>query len=166
MLYPSGSDANMGLFQAILTDEDAVISDQLNHGSCIDGMRLSKAQRHRYTSSHLQFHEQGFSAARGQADALPALALKHLMSPVLLVSAQYAGVDMPLLCRYVHADMEDLEETLQQTKDARLRLIVTDGQPLPFESRCTPYSSGLATYRNCTQHVLPSSLLVRAEAMP
>lgn len=47
MLYPSCSEANMGLFQALLTDEDAVISDQLNHGSCIDGIRLSKSQRHR-----------------------------------------------------------------------------------------------------------------------
>ena len=47
MLYPSCSDANMGLFQAILTDQDAVISDKLNHGSSIDGMRLCKAQRHR-----------------------------------------------------------------------------------------------------------------------
>ena len=51
----------MGLFQAILTEQDAVISDQLNHGSTIDGMRLCKAQRHRYAvisplHCHSMFH--------------------------------------------------------------------------------------------------------------
>lgn len=49
ILYPSCFDANAGLFEAILTAEDAVISDSLNHASIIDGIRLCKAQRHRYT---------------------------------------------------------------------------------------------------------------------
>ncbi|KAK9823216.1 hypothetical protein WJX72_001134 [[Myrmecia] bisecta] len=48
ILYPSCFDANAGLFESILTAEDAVISDQLNHASIIDGIRLCKAQRHRY----------------------------------------------------------------------------------------------------------------------
>ncbi len=48
ILFPSCFDANAGLFEAILTDEDAVISDSLNHASIIDGIRLCKAQRHRY----------------------------------------------------------------------------------------------------------------------
>lgn len=48
ILYPSCFDANAGLFEVILTPEDAVISDSLNHASIIDGIRLCKAQRHRY----------------------------------------------------------------------------------------------------------------------
>eukprot|EP01080_Neovahlkampfia_damariscottae_P003649 gene3649-6465_t len=48
ILYPSCFDANAGLFEAILTNEDAVISDSLNHASIIDGIRLCKAKRFRY----------------------------------------------------------------------------------------------------------------------
>ncbi len=48
ILYPSAFDANGGLFETILTDKDAVISDELNHASIIDGIRLCKAQRLRY----------------------------------------------------------------------------------------------------------------------
>jgi glycine C-acetyltransferase len=48
ILYPSAFDANGGLFETILGPEDAVISDELNHASIIDGIRLCKAQRARY----------------------------------------------------------------------------------------------------------------------
>ena len=48
ILYPSCFDANGGLFETLLTDKDAVISDELNHASIIDGIRLRKAQRFRY----------------------------------------------------------------------------------------------------------------------
>jgi glycine C-acetyltransferase len=48
LLYSSCFDANGGLFETLLSAEDAVISDELNHASIIDGIRLSKAQRHRY----------------------------------------------------------------------------------------------------------------------
>jgi len=48
ILYSSCFDANGGLFETLLGAEDAVISDELNHASIIDGIRLSKAQRHRY----------------------------------------------------------------------------------------------------------------------
>src|SRR3954452_2685590 len=75
ILYPSAFDANGGLFETILGPEDAVISDELNHASIIDGIRLCKAQRYRYK----------------------------------------------------HNDMADLEAKLAEAKDARLRLIATDG---------------------------------------
>ena len=48
ILYPSAFDANGGLFETLLGPEDAVISDELNHASIIDGIRLCKAQRYRY----------------------------------------------------------------------------------------------------------------------
>ena len=55
ILYPSCFDANGGVFEALLTEEDAVISDSLNHASIIDGIRLCKADRHRY--NHLDLKE-------------------------------------------------------------------------------------------------------------
>lgn len=53
ILYTSCFDANGGLFETILGPEDAVISDALNHASIIDGIRLCKAQRHRYANSDM-----------------------------------------------------------------------------------------------------------------
>ncbi|MEX1017173.1 MAG: glycine C-acetyltransferase [Phycisphaeraceae bacterium] len=75
ILYSSGFDANAGLFETLLTDEDAIISDALNHASIIDGIRLCKAGRHRYRNN----------------------------------------------------DMADLEAKLKATRDARFRMIATDG---------------------------------------
>ncbi len=54
ILYTSCFDANGGLFETILGPEDAVISDALNHASIIDGIRLCKAERHRYANSDMQ----------------------------------------------------------------------------------------------------------------
>jgi len=53
ILYSSCFDANGGLFETLLSAEDAVISDELNHASIIDGIRLCKAQRHRYRNHDL-----------------------------------------------------------------------------------------------------------------
>jgi len=53
ILYTSCFDANGGLFETILNNEDAVISDELNHASIIDGVRLCKAQRHRYKNNDM-----------------------------------------------------------------------------------------------------------------
>lgn len=75
VLYSSCFDANAGLFEVLLDEDDAVISDELNHASIIDGIRLSKARRFRYRNR----------------------------------------------------DLADLENQLQRTRDARRRLIVTDG---------------------------------------
>src|SRR5213079_3373731 len=75
ILYPSCFDANGGLFETLLSEKDAIISDELNHASIIDGIRLCRAQRFRYK----------------------------------------------------HNDMADLEAKLKEAKDARFRLIATDG---------------------------------------
>ena len=75
ILYSSCFDANGGLFETILGEEDAIISDELNHASIIDGVRLCKARRFRYK----------------------------------------------------HADMDDLRAQLLAAKDARVRMIATDG---------------------------------------
>ena len=53
ILYPSCFDANGGLFETILGQEDAVISDELNHASIIDGVRLCKARRYRYKNNDM-----------------------------------------------------------------------------------------------------------------
>ncbi|MCD4777301.1 MAG: glycine C-acetyltransferase [Candidatus Aegiribacteria sp.] len=54
ILYSSCFDANGGLFEPLLTDADAIISDQLNHASIIDGVRLCKAKRYRYSHADLE----------------------------------------------------------------------------------------------------------------
>ena len=75
ILYSSCFDANGGLFEALLDERDAVISDALNHASIIDGIRLCKARR----------------------------------------------------LRYANGDMRELEARLEESRDARVRLIATDG---------------------------------------
>ena len=75
ILYGSCFDANTGLFETLLDEHDAIISDALNHASIIDGVRLCKAKRYRYNNN----------------------------------------------------DMADLEQKLIESKDARFRLIATDG---------------------------------------
>ena len=63
ILYPSCFDANAGLFETLLGPEDAVISDELNHASIIDGVRLCKAKRYRYRNSDLADLESQLQAA-------------------------------------------------------------------------------------------------------
>ena len=65
ILYPSCFDANGGLFETLLGAEDAVISDELNHASIIDGVRLCKAQRYRYKNSDMADLETQLQAAEG-----------------------------------------------------------------------------------------------------
>jgi len=65
ILYSSCFDANGGLFETLLGAEDAVISDELNHASIIDGIRLCKAQRFRYRNRDMADLEQQLKAAEG-----------------------------------------------------------------------------------------------------
>jgi glycine C-acetyltransferase len=65
ILYSSCFDANGGLFETLLDERDAVISDALNHASIIDGIRLCKAQRHRYANNDMAELEQCLKQAAG-----------------------------------------------------------------------------------------------------
>ncbi len=66
ILYAACFDANGGVFEPLLGDEDAIISDSLNHASIIDGVRLCKAQRYRYQNADMQDLEQQLIAAQDQ----------------------------------------------------------------------------------------------------
>jgi len=64
ILYAAAFDANGGLFEPILTAEDAIISDQLNHASIIDGIRLCKAKRYRYNNNDMAALEESLKQAK------------------------------------------------------------------------------------------------------
>jgi glycine C-acetyltransferase len=66
ILYSSCFDANGGLFETLLGEEDAIISDALNHASIIDGIRLCKAERHRYAHGDLQALEDALQKTQGK----------------------------------------------------------------------------------------------------
>ena len=65
VLYTSCFDANGGLFETLLDEQDAIVSDELNHASIIDGIRLCKAQRFRYRNSDMQDLEAKLKEASG-----------------------------------------------------------------------------------------------------
>ena len=65
ILYTSCFDANGGLFETLLSEEDAVISDELNHASIIDGIRLSKANRYRYKNNNMADLEEKLNETSG-----------------------------------------------------------------------------------------------------
>ena len=65
ILYAAAFDANGGLFEPILTAEDAIISDALNHASIIDGIRLCKAARYRYATNDMEDLERKLQEAQG-----------------------------------------------------------------------------------------------------
>jgi glycine C-acetyltransferase len=66
ILYSSCFDANGGLFETLLGEEDAIISDALNHASIIDGIRLCKADRHRYTHGDMGELEEALKKTQGK----------------------------------------------------------------------------------------------------
>ncbi len=65
ILYAAAFDANGGVFEPLLNEQDAIISDELNHASIIDGVRLCKAQRYRYKNNNMQDLEEQLKAASG-----------------------------------------------------------------------------------------------------
>jgi glycine C-acetyltransferase len=66
ILYAACFDANGGVFEPLLSEEDAIISDALNHASIIDGVRLCKAQRYRYENANMEDLEKQLQAAMAQ----------------------------------------------------------------------------------------------------
>jgi glycine C-acetyltransferase len=66
ILYAAAFDANGGVFEPLFTEEDAIISDELNHASIIDGIRLCKAQRYRYKHSDMSDLEEQLKKAQDQ----------------------------------------------------------------------------------------------------
>ena len=65
ILYAAAFDANGGLFEPLLNEEDAIISDQLNHASIIDGIRLCKAARYRYANNDMNDLEERLKETQG-----------------------------------------------------------------------------------------------------
>src|SRR5439155_24592360 len=65
ILYTSCFDANGGLFEPLLSDQDAILSDELNHASIIDGVRLCKAQRFRYKHNDMADLKTKLDEAKG-----------------------------------------------------------------------------------------------------
>jgi glycine C-acetyltransferase len=70
ILYAAAFDANGGIFEPLFTAEDAIISDELNHASIIDGVRLCKAQRYRYKNSDMEDLEKQLIAAQDQRNRI------------------------------------------------------------------------------------------------
>ena len=68
ILYAAAFDANGGLFEPLLNEEDAIISDMLNHASIIDGIRLCKAKRYRYENNNMEDLEAKLKEAFGAHD--------------------------------------------------------------------------------------------------
>ena len=90
ILFPSCFDANGGLFEVLLSDEDAVISDELNHASIIDGIRLSKAQRLRYRNNDMEDLEARLKEAAG--------ARRRLIATDGVFSMDGYLADLPAIC--------------------------------------------------------------------
>ncbi|MHC5019732.1 MAG: glycine C-acetyltransferase, partial [Planctomycetota bacterium] len=89
ILYISCFDANAGLFETILTKDDAIISDELNHASIIDGVRLCKAQRYRYKNADMD----DLKAQLEAADAAGARVKLIATDGVFSMDGTYAPLD-------------------------------------------------------------------------
>ncbi len=91
ILYASCFDANGGLFETILTEDDAVISDELNHASIIDGVRLCKAKRYRYKNNDMADLEQQLIAAEQAGARIKLIATDGVFSMDGII-ANLAGI--------------------------------------------------------------------------
>jgi glycine C-acetyltransferase len=92
ILYPSCFDANGGLFETLLTDEDAIVSDALNHASIIDGVRLSKAKRFRFANGDMGELEDRLKEAQA------ASARRILIATDGVFSMDGYIADLPAIC--------------------------------------------------------------------
>ncbi len=97
ILYPSCFDANGGLYETLLGPEDAVISDQLNHASIIDGIRLCKARRYRYRNNDMNELEDRLREARADG------ARRILISTDGVFSMDGVIADLDVICDLAEA---------------------------------------------------------------
>ncbi len=88
ILYSSCFDANGGLFETLLGEEDAIISDALNHASIIDGIRRCKAERHRYPHGDL-------GALKDALEKTPSVAIMRRRLPCVFFSASSSSAMLP-----------------------------------------------------------------------
>ncbi|MEQ3648711.1 glycine C-acetyltransferase [Hyphomonas sp.] len=116
ILYPSCYDANGGLFEVLLSEHDAVISDELNHASIIDGIRLCKAKRYRYRNNDMQDLE-GQLRAADQAGAR-----FKLISTDGVFSMDGSLAKLDEICR-----LADRYEAIVHVDDSHATGIVGDG---------------------------------------
>jgi glycine C-acetyltransferase len=130
ILYPSCFDANGGLFETLLGAEDAVISDELNHASIIDGVRLCKAQRYRYKNNDMADLEAQLKAA----DA--AGARFKLISTDGVFSMDGVIAQLDKIC-----DLAERYNALVHVDDSHSTGIVGPG------------GRGTAEYRNCIDRI-------------
>ena len=107
ILYSSCFDANGGLFETLLGPEDAVISDELNHASIIDGVRLCKAKRFRYKNNNME-------DLRAQLEA----AVKGTRAYIFVMLGLYAGLRREEICglKWNHVDLEQKVITIAEAR--------------------------------------------------
>jgi glycine C-acetyltransferase len=130
ILYPSCFDANGGLFETLLGAEDAIISDELNHASIIDGVRLCKAQRYRHKNNDMADLEAQLKAA----DAAGARFKLISTDGVFSMDGVIASLDQ--IC-----DLAERYNALVHVDDSHSTGIVGPG------------GRGTAEYRNCIDRV-------------
>lgn len=80
ILYSSCFDANTGLFETLLTSEDAIVSDELNHASIIDGVRLCKAKRYRYKNNNMDDLKRNLESAKADGARIILIATDGVFS--------------------------------------------------------------------------------------
>ncbi|MFK4485071.1 glycine C-acetyltransferase, partial [Bradyrhizobium sp. USDA 336] len=92
ILFPACFDANTGVFDALLTADDAIVSDSLNHASIVDGVRLCKAQRYRFANGNMNALEDALRQARENGSRFILIATDGVFSMDGYVA------DLPTVC--------------------------------------------------------------------
>lgn len=130
ILYSSCFDANGGLFETITTDQDAIISDELNHASIIDGVRLAKAKKYRYKNNNMEDLEEKLKEADAAGARLKLIATDGVFS----MDGIIASLDK--IC-----DLADKYDAL---------VMVDDSHAVGFVGKT---GRGTHEYRNCMDRV-------------
>ena len=130
ILYSSCFDANGGLFETITTENDAIISDELNHASIIDGVRLSKAKRYRYKNNNMADLEAQLKQADADGARMKLIATDGVFSMDGIIA------DLDKIC-----DLADKYNAL---------VMVDDSHPGGFVGKT---GRGTHEYRNCMDRV-------------